>query len=338
MRLSALLMVVLLSGCAVLRELDVVPGPVADGMAVRPVFLATDRAAEADDPLSIFYRGSGRGRAGALSFGRVDVTVPPRHRVGKMEWALKGQWNPRTHFTAREVFLYPGGSGFTDAVQRATPEGAPVMVFVHGFNVAGAEAVLRSAQVATDAGARGAVVAFSWPSMMRSTAYRADRRRAQGSAAALSGLLAELAGADRPIVLVTHSMGALVAMEALEELTRAGQAAVVARVRGLVLISPDLTAEQFMTQLRAIRPMPEEVTVMVSDRDQMLQLGGLVTRRRVLGAGQGVDALEALPVRVVDLSGEASGFGLDSHIAGMRVPRALEGLRDALRDVREDRR
>ena len=98
----SLCIVVALAGCSVLREVDVVTAPVALETPLRAVFVATDRAGTAGDPLSL-ARGAGRDRAGGLGLGRVDVTVPPGHVPGRMEWARAGQWHPKVHFTARRV-------------------------------------------------------------------------------------------------------------------------------------------------------------------------------------------------------------------------------------------
>lgn len=331
-RRSLLAMLATLPGCSVLRELEVSDLPVTVETRLRSIFVASDRATEPGDPLALLQAGAGRGRAAALHFGRVEVSTPPGHQPGRMEWALRGNWHPDTHFTARQVVIYPGPADFLSDVAQVTPRGAPVAVFVHGFNVASAEAVMRAAQMAEDGGARGAMVAFAWPSMMRSLAYGADRRRAERSRDALRALLSGLARGGAPVVVIAHSMGAELTMQVLRDMAEAGQSRVLAQLRDVVLMSPDMAPAAFTTMVQAVDPLPR-VTVLASQRDQMLRLAGFMKGGAVLGASPHAlsGALpDGLPVRVVDLTDETPGYGLQSHIAGMTAPKALAVLRDVL--------
>jgi esterase/lipase superfamily enzyme len=154
-----------------------------------------------------------------------------------------------------------------------------VFVFVHGFNTPFGRAVFRFAQIAHDADADAAPVLFSWPSRGRLLDYKRDLDNASYSRSDLAHLLeiASQSASVSEIVILAHSMGAWLAVEALRQvaLERGG---VPRRITNLVLASPDLDVGVFRRQIEDMGPRRPQVTLFVSQADRALQLSRIVAR------------------------------------------------------------
>ena len=92
------------------------------------------------------------------------------------------------------------------------------MVFVHGFNVNFAEGLYRQAQMSEDFASPGISINYSWPSAGNVSAYAVDRESALIARDGLEDLIG-LLGQTRlkRIVILGHSMGAFVVMEAVRQ-------------------------------------------------------------------------------------------------------------------------
>ena len=105
------------------------------------------------------------------------------------------------------------------------------IIFVHGYNSNFAEGVYRIAQFAHDLQLPGTVVLYSWPSAAEPLGYAYDRDSALFARDGLESLIHEVAhaGAKR-ILLVAHSMGSGLTMEALRSAAIRGDTADVEAV------------------------------------------------------------------------------------------------------------
>lgn len=292
--------VVLIAGCVPRGALLVVPQ--TDPAATQQtVFVATDRGV---DPETGAFGGA---RSDTLHLARYQVSIPPEHDPGKIEWP-RGAPDPKTHMLTTEETVFADGPAFKAGLQKAfhaLPRGQrEAVVFVHGFNTNFAEGLYRMAQMAHDYRLPGVVVHYSWPSAAHPLGYAYDRDSALFARDGLSDLLTQLrrAGADR-ILLTAHSMGALLTTETLRQTAIAGDRATFDSLDGVVLVSPDIDVDLFLSQARRIDPLPQPFVIFTSERDRVLALSSRLTgqRKRVGNVGS-VDQLAELDVTLIDIS------------------------------------
>jgi esterase/lipase superfamily enzyme len=162
-------------------------------------------------------------------------------------------------------------------------------------------------------------VLFSWPSQGQVAAYGADKDSASYSRDYLISLLAMLTSSPKvgDVLVVAHSMGAKLLVDALQQLRAQGKNQVIARLGRVVLAAPDINAQAFRTQTQAIGPLKPPLLVLVSKDDGALQLsralgGGGVPRVGAVDVNNPIvqEAAQKAKVQVVDISQLDSQDGL----------------------------
>jgi len=274
-----------------------------DGAARQQVFFATTRD-RSDDPAEFF---SGE-RADGMTLGRVDVTIPPDHEVGRIERPNSGDPDPSKHFIVKTPALFSGDAIFQNRLRAALAEREPgerdILVFVHGYNVNFSAAVLRIAQFVNDTGYRGVPVLFTWASRGRTLDYVYDINsalQARDSLEALAVILSQVP-ADN-VDVVAHSMGNLLVIETMLRLEKRGDLASAKNtLRRVMLASPDIDVDLFEAQLTAFPDVKDRFFVFVSEDDRALSFS-----RRIAGGVSRVGAtdpvrLSELGVNVIDLT------------------------------------
>jgi len=305
MRLFALVLagIVLLAGCTPRPDIAV-SAEAAQVGTVRPVYIGSTRAPGGAE----IYRNQ---RGSALSFARVDVSIPPAHEPGEIEMTALDP-DPARHFMASEVSLYADAAGFRAELARALRNrprtDREVMIYVHGFNNTFADGVFRAAQMGYDFDLPGVMVHYSWPSSARPLGYAFDRDSALFARDGLVALIEEVnrAGAER-VLLVGHSLGAHLGMEGLRQLALK-RGSVGRLVDGVILISPDIDVDVFRSQARTIGKLPQPFVIFASRRDRVLALSARLSgERNRLGNLDTVRQVADLEVLVIDLSAYSSG-------------------------------
>nr|WP_252734718.1 alpha/beta hydrolase [Octadecabacter sp. B2R22] len=204
-------------------------------------------------------------------------------------------------------------------------QGDPLVVWVHGFNNTSAEAVYRHAQMVTDTNLKGPQLSFVWPSRASASGYLFDRDSALQSRSALEDLFIRLGRVwNGQITVVAHSLGCMLAMEALVRMRLQNRAVVL---DSLVLLQPDIAPEVFDSQVSDISPLPKSSLLVISGRDPALFVSARLaqTSNRV---GTDVDQIEKYEdqgFRVVDLT-EVDDAG-DNHLVALTSPTVLEFMR-----------
>lgn len=173
-----------------------------DGAAydTQPILMATNRVSPAS-----------MDRSDDLNFYDMDISVPRNRTPGDVP--VDGD---NAFGVARQRQIS------TDAeLKRALgPAGAdPLVIWVHGFNNSAAEAVFRQAQMVADTGLRGPQLSFVWPSAATARGYLFDLDSGLQARSALEDLFVRLGhiwGGN--ITLIAHSLGCLLAMEALVQM------------------------------------------------------------------------------------------------------------------------
>ncbi|RWR28688.1 alpha/beta fold hydrolase [Sinirhodobacter populi] len=329
MRSLVLVIAVVLAGCSPRGELAYGPLPEARTL---PVFVGSTRAPAAGDPASFDWK-----RSEALRLARFDVAVPPDHQPGTLEIP-----NPRRSIDPRRDFLVARSEQFrTDAAFRAdlrrqlARSGGEAVVFVHGYNTNFAEGLFRFTQLAADFDLEGALVHYAWPSRAQVMGYAYDHDSVLFSRDGLTDLLHEVraAGAKR-IILVGHSMGGFLTMEALRQLALQGDRATLGRIAGVVLISPDIDVGVFRSQARDIGALPQPFIVFTSQRDRALGLSARVAGEDTrLGNLHDINPVADLRVMMVDTAAydtRGGHFNIGNSPALIRLLRGSQGLAKTL--------
>ena len=199
------LALVLLAACAPRpTALRAPPDPAAE---VHPIHVATGRSFDRTGPLF------GNERAPGLRYFRADISVPPTHAPGRIEWP-DGPPDAATDFvvTGTEVI---GGPGRLVSRMREGSDGRETLLYVHGYNNTLSEAMFRLAQIRTDFDVAMPALLFSWPSAGDPRGYVYDRDSVLFARDDLVALLDRLTAGPRDrVFLLAHSMGSQLVMEA----------------------------------------------------------------------------------------------------------------------------
>jgi esterase/lipase superfamily enzyme len=311
-RVCLVFAVLVLGACAQRGEIRLDPAAAGVG-SVTDVLVASLRVPDATGP------GFGEGIAPGLGFAEYQISVPPDRTAGTVTFPAANRTpDPATDFLTVSAGRIADEAVFLRRVNAALagePKGRrEVFVFVHGFNTNFAEGLYRQAQMSHDFRSPGVSINFAWPSAARVTAYAVDRETVLVARDGLQDLLQLLArsNADRVVVL-GHSMGTMVVMEAMRQIALVDDRAVLSKTDAVVLMAADLDVGVFRAQMRTLAADDVDVFVFTSSRDRALRASGWLRgsgeRLGTISDGSGV---ADLPVTVIDLSnyrGEEDALG-----------------------------
>lgn len=208
--------------------------------------------------------------------GEPELT-PDRARIPFYGLALhdRGAW--RMAIGDEQSWL----AGLHDATRGRPPR---VLVYIHGFNNGPDLAFERARRIAGNAGFAGPVVALVWPSKRSPSplAYPVDEATNEWSRAFVAPVLASLAHDGFEVVLVAHSMGNRIALDALSRLDERNPA-LADKVRTVVLASPDVDSGMFDRDAAALLAKGHVITVYASQRDRALATSNNVHSYRRTG-------------------------------------------------------
>ncbi|KPP81536.1 MAG: putative Lipoprotein [Oceanicaulis sp. HLUCCA04] len=290
------------SACApTLRVSDFAELPPEAGQ--QPILVVSGRAPTGD---SVLYS---RERSATLSYGLHMVSIPPDREPGRINYP-RGTPDPMRHFTL--AYAEPIGSEalFIEALDRRLSQldeaERTLVIFVHGYNESFGSGLFRFAQMMHDFEIPGVPLYFAWPSAgdPRFYAYDMDSVFISRDGFAETLRLASRAQADR-IMIIAHSMGSMLTLEALRDLSEANDIAVLSRIGQVAMISPDLGIDVFRSQLAVIGDVADiDFVAFTSTRDRALQasaaLRGQADR---LGSLRSIEEVSDLRLTVVDVSG-----------------------------------
>lgn len=277
----------------------------------------------------------GKQRLRGLRYLHLDVSIPPTHRMGEIEWP-KGSPDAATDFVVTGSHVYRDARGMIGAMKRHTP-GNETVVFVHGYNNTFSDAVYRFAQIRTDFGVTGPGVLYSWPSAGDPRGYAYDRDSVLNSRDDFESALEALtAGPGERVLLLAHSMGAHLVMETLRQAALSGNRRVLDRISGVVLMSPDIDPDLFRSQAEAIGRLPQPFLIFVSRADRALTLSGLLTGRKPrLGVIEGPEQIQGVQgVQVIDFTALGAAENGLGHSVPVTSPVAIRVLRGMMAQAR----
>jgi esterase/lipase superfamily enzyme len=305
------LLAFVLLGCATRPGPEVLtPVAASPGAKMLQIYVATTRERE-NSSENVFTAN----RAGALNFARFTVSIPPNHKPGNLEMPTASP-DPRSSFAIVDQAVM-SEADFRKAVAArgdTRRKKHKAFVFVHGFNNNFQESLFRLAQLQADAQIDGIPILFAWPSQGEVAAYEMDKESAIYSRGYLMALLTMLSSSPEvaDILLLGHSMGGMLTVDALRQLRSDGKNQVIARLGRVVLAAPDINAQTFRAQVQAIGPLKPPLLVLVSKNDGALRfssiLDGGITRAGAINVDNPVVQEAALKakVQVVDISRLAS--------------------------------
>lgn len=295
--IPALTALMVLAGCATR------PGPetllpvanLPDRTANLTVLTATNRALATTNPPNY---GSERS---AMSYEAYNL------RVARPAGEANALIAPEIKVVERLRFGRPAFLQKLDQMQRGRDK--TIILFVHGYNNTYQEAIFRLAGMAAESGVQAVPVVFSWPSAASVTGYVADRDSSTFARDDLTALLVDLTAGnpDSNVMVVGHSMGGWLVMEALRELRQTGRNDVISHLQ-VGLASPDIDLDVFRKQIDDVGRLTPPLTVLVSPDDRALaasaRVSGGRTRLGALDVGDPkVQAMaEQAGVRLVDIS------------------------------------
>lgn len=274
-------------------------------------------------------------RVQGLRYLHMDVSIPPTHQMGEIEWP-KGTPDAATDFVVTDSHVYRGSNAMIRAMRQHSP-GKETLVFVHGYNNTFSDAVYRFAQIRADFDVTGPGVLYSWPSAGDPRGYAYDRDSVLYSRDDFEYVLESLTAAPgEKVLLLAHSMGAQLVMETLRQAALTGNRRVLDRISGVVLMAPDIDPDLFRRQVAAIGKLPQPFLIFVSRKDRVLSLSGLLFGRKPrLGVIDGPEQLEGVEgVQVLDfteLGAEEKGMGHAVPITSPAAIRVLRGMIDQAR-------
>lgn len=288
------------------------------------VFAVTNRNQLAE------HRGFGSEWASRLSYERYGFSVPESRKGSTIVYPTAKPDPSRQYIvTAREKLT---DQAFIEQMTRSAEFNGTVAIFVHGYNYSYQEALFRTAQMAADADDIGLPILFSWPSAASVTGYVTDRDAVLYSRSELDRLLQTLAAAPKVkrIMVLGHSMGGFLTMEAVRQLKLQGHTDVLTKLE-VVLAAPDIDVDVFRAQLRDIGRMRAPITLLVAKTDRALAVSSLIGGERPRVGLLDIDdpvvrkAAEAEHVRIIDISSVESsdGLGHDRFAALARFEKQL---------------
>lgn len=247
--------------------------------------------------------------AGRLQLGRADVWLPKLIEEGGSRDRgetpiLEGPVPEAADELVKYVFLTRITRAGTDAFlthldTALTDRGSDsVLLFVHGFNTAFDDALIRSAQLSVDLSRRGifdvgAPMLFSWPSAGKLSLgdYRGDQARSLEAAPFLEEFLDLITANPRihRVNIVAHSMGNRILTSALESyaadyLERHARDDLEFRI---ILVAADVDRDIFEATTGVLDNLKANVTIYTSDVDRALHVSEIVNSKLRLGDTNG---------------------------------------------------
>lgn len=268
-RICAVGLVLALAACG-RPEGVLVPVDVGPDTGDKVDLLAATTRAPSETPGVVF---SGE-RGSTLAFTNIVVNIPQSRDVGSIQWPRQMPPNPERDFTVTRVDPLTR-AGVAHWFSHLPGNRRRVLVFVHGFNTPFDAAVFRLAQFVHDTRADLVPVLFSWPSRGSAFDYIYDRESTNFSRTDLARVLAEAAASPKvdEVIVLAHSMGSWLAMEALRDLALK-QGRVPPKIKNVVLASPDLDIDVFQRQMHDLGPGAKRPNfiIFVSTNDTALGL------------------------------------------------------------------
>jgi esterase/lipase superfamily enzyme len=272
------------------------------------VFYATGRQPSMEPEV---YYGTERAD---LSYGQIDVGIPARHLVGRLEQPsllkFESTADAREHITIQRNIPYSNEAFYyylNKAIERSPNR--KLMIFAHGYNVEFADAAKSLGQFANDL-KFSPVLLFSWPSQGSLTSYTVDETNVEWAQSqfleVLNGIMDKTSVAE--IHVIGHSMGTRLIGRSMISLASDRSKEDLYRFKDVVLVAPDIDADVFKRDMAPrLARTNIHVTLYASSVDS-----ALIASRAFHGYARAGDSGDGLVVvngvETIDASYAAGGF------------------------------
>jgi esterase/lipase superfamily enzyme len=233
--------VIALEGCAALSANA--PRFDAAELTSNPTLLVATNRKPAGGAKSRPWFGPERAR---LTLARAKLTPPDQSRFSLASVGLDDWKFDSVEVVSNVGELIGPAMGTRDA-----------LLYVHGFNQTFETAALDAAHLSDGIRFRGDTMVFSWPSKAKLLDYGYDRESAMWSRDALEQVFSGLitSPAIGRIHIVAHSIGTMLAMEALRQIYDRHGGVVVEKIGAVVFASPDIDMDVFSSSVERIGPI-----------------------------------------------------------------------------------
>jgi esterase/lipase superfamily enzyme len=312
---AALLVVGAVAGCAGRPGLDaLMPVAEAAGPGEREHVILVASTRQRDKRPGVFFNGE---RESTLSFARFDMTVPPTHAPGQIEFPKQAPGNPATDMVVREAVFRDTKAEFLADLKAQLalrpPGQRKAAIFVHGYNTQFNEAMYRILQLTDDSRAPTVPVLFTWASRGKTEGYLYDNNSATAARDGLEETIRLVfdSGAEE-VSILAHSMGNWVTVEALRQIKISGNLPPIERLGAVVLAAPDIDVDVFKTQLKRFGKPAKPFIIIVSRDDKALGISDFLAGDKLrVGAYTGDEELVDLGAVVIDMTKVKSIDGLN---------------------------
>jgi esterase/lipase superfamily enzyme len=291
------------AGCSPRGAITLKPEAAEVG-AVHRILVGTTRAAGAPGGATVFSNT----RSETLSFALFDVSVPPEREPGTVSFPTNLPPDPAADYVTVAARRLGSEAAFIAAVNAEVSGRAArdreAVVFVHGFNTNFPEGLYRHAQMRHDFRTPGVAISYAWPSAASVRAYGLDRESALFARDGLERLLDVLARTDvSRILVIGHSMGALVVMDTVRQMAIRGSPRFFDKLGAVILMAPDLDVGVVRTQLQPLADKDVPLYIFVSTRDRALRLSSFIRGGPArLGSIRDLSGVAGLNIVVIDIS------------------------------------
>lgn len=237
---------------------------------------ATDRKRN-DDPddaedLEARY-GPKRSLDQSLTLGLAHVSIPERHRPGRLEvpkwWKLEFEADPAKHICLLDLAEQNTDEHFAAEASTLLDGSAKreILIFVHGFNNSFADAARRAAQLAADSEFPGVIAVYSWPSEDATALYTIDSNNVEYSLPHFRKFvdLLQTRFPNAPVHILAHSMGSRLLRWTLEQ-----RPANAPEFGEAVFAAADVDFQSFQNSVSGFAGKASRVTLYASRYDRAL--------------------------------------------------------------------
>ncbi len=233
-----------------------------------------------------------------LHYGCLMLTVPTDQKAQQkrethayQDWS----WRERTREVTNESvknyysirrYAYLGDSGDNARGERVrlfdterwfAPREDMALLYVHGYNTAFHESLLRIAQIAAASGYPGRVYLFSWPSARMATSYVADMDASEKSDPYLAAFIQSILmdAKIKQLDVLAHSMGGQVFLRAFSRFRSSFDQVKQVRFGTVIFAAPDVSQSVFNEKINDITPYSRKKrggSVYASSLDRVLLL------------------------------------------------------------------
>lgn len=271
------------------------------------------------------------GERGKLKFGVAQVSIPKKHKFGKMERPSK--WLNQKEKIGEHVIVTKMENIDKETFQQFLKsklnhvEEKDILIFIHGFDVTFSSAIRRTAQISYDLNFKGVPMTYSWPSQGNISEYMKDESSVQYTVPHLVEFLKEVIDTkgEAKLHLIGHSMGTRALADALKEISfiYSGKH----QFKNIILAAPDIDKDVFeVSLLPYIIKTTDQITLYASSDDAALKLSKTLHSGERIGQG-GDDIIVFKDLDTIDAT------GIDTSLLGHSYFAEKEILVNDLKDV-----